>query len=95
MFSLTDALNHSISMTIVHYPVPPAVLRPMRLKARHSFSFGSWHDPQRVHFAFRVLNDDLVAGGTGFGKHPHDNMEIITIPLTGARSIRIALADKA
>jgi hypothetical protein len=55
------------------------------LKARHSFSFGQWHDPERIHFgALRVLNDDLVAGGTGFGKHPHHNMEIITIPLTGA-----------
>ncbi len=55
------------------------------LRARHSFSFGQWHDPERIHFgALRVLNDDLVAGGTGFGKHPHDNMEIITIPLTGA-----------
>lgn len=55
------------------------------LKARHSFSFGGWHDPARVHFGvLRVLNDDLVAPGMGFGKHPHDNMEIITIPLTGA-----------
>ena len=55
------------------------------LKAKHSFSFGSWHNPERIHFgALRVLNDDIVAGGTGFGKHPHDNMEIITIPLTGA-----------
>ena len=55
------------------------------LKARHSFSFGGWHDPSRIHFGMlRVLNDDLVAPGAGFGKHPHDNMEIITIPLTGA-----------
>lgn len=55
------------------------------LKARHSFSFGGWHDPSRIHFGMlRVLNDDLVTGGMGFGKHPHDNMEIITIPLTGA-----------
>lgn len=55
------------------------------LKARHSFSFGGWHDPSRIHFGMlRVLNDDLVAPAAGFGKHPHDNMEIITIPLTGA-----------
>jgi redox-sensitive bicupin YhaK (pirin superfamily) len=55
------------------------------LNAHHSFSFASWHDPQKVHFgALRVLNDDIVAGGQGFGRHPHDNMEIITIVLEGA-----------
>ena len=54
------------------------------LNAYHSFSFGSYHDPSRVHFGvLRVLNDDTVAGGMGFGTHPHDNMEIITIPLSG------------
>ncbi|MCS7085143.1 MAG: pirin family protein [Bacteroidia bacterium] len=55
------------------------------LKARYSFSFGSYFDPERVNFgALRVLNDDLVAPGRGFAPHPHDNMEIITIPLFGA-----------
>ena len=55
------------------------------LNAKHSFSFASWHNPERIHFGMlRVLNDDIVAGGMGFGKHPHDNMEIITIPLSGA-----------
>jgi len=54
------------------------------LNAYHSFSFGSWHNPERVQFGvLRVLNDDTVAGGMGFGTHPHDNMEIITIPLEG------------
>jgi quercetin 2,3-dioxygenase len=54
------------------------------LKAKHSFSFAGYYDPERIHFgALRVLNDDYVAGGMGFGKHPHDNMEIITIPLEG------------
>lgn len=54
------------------------------LNAWHSFSFAGFHDPERVHFgALRVLNDDTVAGGMGFGMHPHDNMEIITIPLAG------------
>ena len=55
------------------------------LKARYSFSFSGWHHPEKVHFgALRVLNDDIVAGGGGFPEHPHDNMEIITIPLKGA-----------
>lgn len=54
------------------------------LKTRHSFSFASWYNPQRMNFgALRVLNDDIIAGGTGFSTHPHDNMEIISIPLSG------------
>lgn len=54
------------------------------LNAHHSFSFAGWYDPNKVHFgALRVLNDDVVAPGMGFGKHPHDNMEIITIVLDG------------
>ncbi len=54
------------------------------LNAYHSFSFASWHNPERVQFGvLRVLNDDTVAAGMGFGTHPHDNMEIITIPLEG------------
>lgn len=54
------------------------------LNAHHSFSFASWQHPEKVHFgALRVLNDDIVAPGMGFGTHPHDNMEIITIPLKG------------
>ena len=54
------------------------------LHSRHTFSFAGYHDPGRVHFgALRVLNDDYVAAGRGFGAHPHDNMEIISIPLEG------------
>lgn len=54
------------------------------LDARHTFSFANYHNPDRVHFGvLRVLNDDIVDGGMGFGMHPHDNMEIITIPLEG------------
>ncbi len=55
------------------------------LKAKFSFSFGPYYHPDKVHFgALRVLNDDIIAAGAGFGTHPHDNMEIITIPLAGA-----------
>ena len=54
------------------------------LDSFHSFSFGQFYDPKKVNFgALRVVNDDSVAGGGGFGMHPHDNMEIITIPLEG------------
>lgn len=54
------------------------------LNSYHTFSFGSYHNPERVHFgALRVLNDDTVAKGMGFSKHPHDNMEIVSIPLEG------------
>lgn len=54
------------------------------LKSYHTFSFASYHNPERVHFGvLRVLNDDYVKGGMGFGTHPHDNMEIISIPLEG------------
>ena len=55
------------------------------LNSYHSFSFASYNNPERVHFgALRVLNDDVVAAGMGFGAHPHDNMEIVSIPLRGA-----------
>ena len=55
------------------------------LDSYHSFSFGQWHHPQKMHFgALRVLNDDQVKGGAGFGTHPHENMEIVSIPLSGA-----------
>jgi quercetin 2,3-dioxygenase len=54
------------------------------LDSHHTFSFADYYDPQRVHFgALRVLNDDRVAAGKGFGQHPHDNMEIVSIPLFG------------
>ncbi len=54
------------------------------LHSKHSFSFANYYNPERMHFGvLRVLNDDTVAAGMGFGTHPHDNMEIISIPLEG------------
>lgn len=54
------------------------------LNTKHSFSFANYYDENRIHFgALRVFNDDIITGGTGFGKHPHNDMEIITIPTKG------------
>lgn len=55
------------------------------LDSHHTFSFAGYYEPSRVNFGLlRVLNDDIVTGGMGFGLHPHDNMEIVSIPLRGA-----------
>jgi redox-sensitive bicupin YhaK (pirin superfamily) len=54
------------------------------LDSYHTFSFANYYDPERIHFGLlRVLNDDTIEAGMGFGTHPHDNMEIISIPLVG------------
>lgn len=59
------------------------------LQAKHSFSFAQFYNEKMIHFGqLRVLNDDIIAPGMGFGTHPHDNMEIVTIPLSGAISHR-------
>ncbi len=64
------------------------------LKSRHSFSFGSFFNPQLMGFgALRVLNDDIVAPGAGFNTHPHDNMEIISIPLEGSLEHRDSMGN--
>ena len=66
------------------------------LHAKHSFSFASYHNPEKMHFGvLRVLNDDKIAGGMGFGTHPHDNMEIITIPLKGALAHKDSMGNSS
>jgi quercetin 2,3-dioxygenase len=66
------------------------------LNAHHSFSFASWYNPERVQFGvLRVLNDDVIAAGMGFGTHPHDNMEIITIPLEGDLAHKDSMGNSA
>ena len=71
--------------TIVHKAATRGHANHGWLDSWHTFSFAGYHDPERVHFgALRVLNDDTVDGGMGFGTHPHDNMEIISIPTSGA-----------
>ena len=66
------------------------------LKANFSFSFGNYYNPDVVQFGMlRVLNDDTIAGGMGFGTHPHENMEIITIPLEGGLTHRDSMGNEA
>ena len=66
------------------------------LKSYHTFSFASYQNPERSRFgALRVLNDDYVAAGEGFGTHPHDNMEIISIPLEGDLEHRDSMGNVA
>jgi quercetin 2,3-dioxygenase len=66
------------------------------LQAYHSFSFANWYNPEKVHFGvLRVLNDDTIAPGMGFGMHPHENMEIITIPLEGDLAHKDSMGNEA
>jgi redox-sensitive bicupin YhaK (pirin superfamily) len=65
------------------------------LDSYHTFSFANYYNPQWEHFgALRVLNDDHVSGGMGFVKHPHDNMEIVSIPLEGALEHQDSMGNK-
>jgi len=65
------------------------------LKSRHSFSFANYHNRERMGFgALRVLNDDFVIGGHGFGRHSHRDMEIISIPLSGKLAHKDSIGNK-
>ncbi len=81
---VADFLNKTFMQVVVHSEDSRGSADHGWLQAKHSFSFAGWSNPERVQFgALRVLNDDIIQGGMGFGTHPHDNMEIITIPLKG------------
>lgn len=76
--------NTSMSNTVLHKANTRGEANHGWLHSFHSFSFASYYNPERMNFGMlRVLNDDTVSGGMGFGTHPHDNMEIISIPLEG------------
>jgi redox-sensitive bicupin YhaK (pirin superfamily) len=75
--------NHKASM-VLHTANSRGHANHGWLNSYHTFSFSGYYNAERIHFgALRVLNDDTVAPGMGFGTHPHDNMEIISIPLSG------------
>lgn len=81
--------------TIVHKAQERGFANHGWLQANHSFSFAGFYHPEKVNFgALRVLNDDIIAPGMGFGTHPHDNMEIITIPLSGVLKHRDSMHNQ-
>ncbi|CAM1344530.1 pirin family protein [Tenacibaculum amylolyticum] len=65
------------------------------LQANYSFSFANFYNPERMHFGMlRVLNDDLIAPSMGFSTHPHQNMEIITVPLSGVLKHKDSMSNE-
>jgi quercetin 2,3-dioxygenase len=73
-----------MSKSVLHKSETRGLANHGWLLSRHTFSFANYYNPERMNFGvLRVLNDDIVAEGMGFGTHPHSNMEIISIPLEG------------
>jgi redox-sensitive bicupin YhaK (pirin superfamily) len=89
-------LNLEIMKAVLHKAYTRGHANHGWLDTNHTFSFAHYYDPERVHFgALRVLNDDFVEGGMGFGTHPHDNMEIISIPIYGDLEHRDSMGNVA
>lgn len=79
---------------IIHRSIERGIAEFGWLHSRHSFSFGQYYNPEKVNFGLlRVLNDDIVEPGEGFGTHPHDNMEIISIVLKGQLEHRDSMGN--
>lgn len=77
-------IDNTITNSVLHKADTRGHANHGWLESYHTFSFANYHNPERMNFGvLRVLNDDRVNQGMGFGKHPHDNMEIISIPLEG------------
>ncbi|MFT5958971.1 MAG: redox-sensitive bicupin YhaK (pirin superfamily) [Polaribacter sp.] len=80
---------------IIHKAVSRGYANHGWLKSHHTFSFASYQNPERMNFGMlRVLNDDIVQANMGFGTHPHKNMEIISIPISGALSHKDSMNNK-
>lgn len=85
-----------MSQTVLHTAASRGGADHGWLKSHHTFSFAGYFNPDRVQFgALRVLNDDSVDGGRGFGEHPHDNMEIISLPLEGGLEHKDSMGNVA
>jgi redox-sensitive bicupin YhaK (pirin superfamily) len=85
-----------MAQTVMHKANTRGVADHGWLKSYQSFSFAGYYNPERINFgALRVLNDDIVTGGRGFGEHPHDNMEIISIPLEGSLQHKDSMGNTA
>ena len=81
---LPNTKSEIMQNTVLHKAETRGLANHGWLESHHTFSFANYHNPERMHFGvLRVLNDDRVNPGMGFGTHPHDNMEIISIPLDG------------
>ncbi|MCC7092810.1 MAG: pirin family protein [Ignavibacteriaceae bacterium] len=82
---MSETKTRFVGKTIIHKANTRGHFDYGWLKTYHTFSFSNYYDPERVNFGMlRVLNDDTIEAGEGFGTHPHNDMEIVTIPLEGA-----------